>query len=85
MASLAASMALWIGFAVLGGEPAQSVSGPAAVSSYTVRPGDTMWSYAASITPTGGDVSRTVDELLELNNLSDPALEVGQRLIVPQI
>lgn len=79
-----AGVLAWVGFAVLSADHAQSADGPMPVSSYTVRPGDTMWSFAASITPLGGDVSETVSELIELNGLDGAALEVGQRIIVPQ-
>ena len=55
----------------------------AAVVVYTVQPGDTLWRYAASITPEGGNVGDTVDELMRLNNLDTVSLHAGQRLIVP--
>ena len=45
--------------------------------------GDTLWRYAASITPEGGNVRDTVDELMRLNNLDTVSLHAGQRLIVP--
>ena len=50
---------------------------------YTVQPGDTLWRYAASITPEGGNVGDTLDELMRLNNLDTVSLHAGQRLIVP--
>lgn len=53
------------------------------VVSYTVRPGDTLWSYAEQITPEGENVSDTVDELMQLNDLDSGALNPGQRLVVP--
>lgn len=65
--------------------PLRADSAPRAmeVVSYTVRPGDTLWSYAQSITPQGGDVSQRVDELMRLNDLESTALQVGQRIVVP--
>lgn len=63
--------------------PAQSMANPQLVTSYTVQPGDTLWSYAESITPQGGDVRDTVSKLAELNHLDDESLETGQRLLVP--
>ncbi|MEE8701827.1 LysM peptidoglycan-binding domain-containing protein [Bifidobacterium crudilactis] len=64
-------------------ERADSASGAVAVTSYTVQPGDTLWAYASRITPHGEDVSETVNELVDLNNLESTALVAGQRLIVP--
>ena len=62
---------------------AESDPGVIPVTSYTVRPGDTLWSYAEAITPRGGDVSQTVDELMRLNHMDSGALRAGQRLVVP--
>ncbi len=50
---------------------------------YTVRPGDTLWGYAASITDKNGNVSDTVEHLAEINNLSSYDLQVGQTINVP--
>ena len=80
---MAVVLAAWGGFAMLTAEPARSDTGATQVISYIVRPGDTLWSYASSITPAGQDVSETVDELISLNNLESGALRAGQRLIVP--
>lgn len=82
VAVLAAAL-MWVGLAVFTPSQAQSAPGAQAVSSYTVQPGDTLWGYAASITPGDGDVSDTVDRLIELNDLGGAALEAGQRLVVP--
>ncbi|WP_317643391.1 LysM peptidoglycan-binding domain-containing protein [Bombiscardovia apis] len=73
-----------IGF-LAGGTQAHSVSGVQEVISYTVRPGDNLWTYASMVTPEGGDISHSVDELMELNNLSSPVLQTGQRIIVPNL
>ena len=62
---------------------AQSAPDSTAVVVYTVQPGDTLWRYAASITPEGGNVGDTVEELMRLNNLDTVSLHAGQRLIVP--
>lgn len=72
----------WCGFA-LTAQRAQSDTGATQVTSYIVRPGDTLWSYASAITPAGHDVSETVDELIALNNLESGSLQAGQRIIVP--
>ena len=83
MAVVLAAALAWGGFAMLTAEPARSDTGATQVISYIVRPGDTLWSYASSITPAGQDVSETVDEMISLNNLESGALRAGQRLIVP--
>ena len=83
MAVVLAAALAWVGFSMLTAEPARSDTGATQVISYIVRPGDTLWSYASSITPAGQDVSETVDELISLNNLESGALRAGQRLIVP--
>ena len=70
----------WCGFGALTAQRAQSDT---QVTSYIVRPGDTLWSYASAITPAGHDVSETVDELIALNNLESGSLQAGQRIIVP--
>lgn len=78
-----ASALAWAGLSMFASSRADSATLPGEVISYTVKPGDTLWSYAASITPQGGDVSQMVDELMELNNLESSALTAGQHIIVP--
>ena len=73
----------WCGFGAFTAQRAQSDTGATQVTSYIVRPGDTLWSYASAITPAGHDVSETVDELIALNNLESGSLQAGQRIIVP--
>ena len=65
-------------------QSADSATGPQEVMSYTVAPGDTLWGYAASITPSGGDVAQTVEELKDLNQLDSYSLQTGQRILVPK-
>ena len=72
-----------IGWSAVSHESAQSSQGAMEVVNYTVRPGDTLWSYANQITPAGGDVSESVDTLMDLNDLDTPQLHPGQNLIVP--
>lgn len=73
----------WCGFGAFTAQRAQSDTGATQVTSYIVRPGDTLWSYASAITPAGHDVSETVDELIALNSLESGSLQAGQRIIVP--
>ncbi|KAA8827791.1 MULTISPECIES: LysM peptidoglycan-binding domain-containing protein [Bifidobacterium] len=72
-----------IGAGIGTAQMAQSQGGPVEVTSYIVKPGDTLWSYASHITPPGEDVSQTVDELISLNHLDSGSLRVGQRIVVP--
>lgn len=63
--------------------PASSAPGPQEVIARTVRPGDNVWSYAASITPQGEDVAKNVDRIMQINNMSSPNLRVGDRILIP--
>ena len=81
-AIMAAGLA-WCLFGFIAPGSAQSAPDSTAVVVYTVQPGDTLWRYAASITPEGGNVGDTLDELMRLNNLDTVSLHAGQRLIVP--
>ena len=78
-----ATMISWFGWSTLSTEPAYSESGAIQVVTYTVRPGDTLWSYAADVTPANHDVSQRVDEIMELNHLDSPMLHPGQVIVVP--
>ncbi|NMM92940.1 peptidoglycan-binding protein LysM [Bifidobacterium sp. DSM 109957] len=78
-----AMVLMWGAMSALYAEPAQSNVRSVPMVSYTVRPGDTLWSYASAITPAGEDVSDTVAELIEINNLESGVLEAGQRIVVP--
>ena len=48
---------------------------------YVVQPGDTLWSIAKIVTPSGRDIRVTVHDLKNLNGGSN--LIPGQQLIVP--
>ncbi|MEE8737527.1 MAG: LysM peptidoglycan-binding domain-containing protein [Bifidobacterium sp.] len=84
LATLFAVLAMWATLGFVVPQQAQSATGTTQVVNYTVRPGDTLWSYAQSITPAGDDVSVTVRELMKLNNMDTPALRTGQRILVPE-
>ena len=73
----------WLGWSTFSIEPAYSETGAMQVVTYTVSPGDTLWSYAADVTPVNGDVSQRVDEIMELNHLDSPVLQPGQVIVVP--
>ena len=62
--------------------PAGPVSGdvPAGAATYVVQPGDTLWSIAESLDPSG-DVRATVDALARANG--GAALDVGDRIVLP--
>ncbi|KAB7785689.1 LysM peptidoglycan-binding domain-containing protein [Bifidobacterium cebidarum] len=83
MAMIVAVVLTWFAVSVWAVEPAHSDVSATNVTTYTVKPGDTLWAYASSITPQGQDVSETVDELIELNGLESGALRAGQRIVVP--
>ncbi len=72
-----------VGLGILFPQVARSDMGDIALTSYTVRSGDTLWGYASRITPVGEDVSETVALLMELNDLDSASLQAGQRLVVP--
>ena len=58
---------------------------PEKLVTYTVRPGDTLWHYAATITPSGGNVSDSVDRLMKINHLDSSDISVGQTINVPVV
>ncbi|TSJ86262.1 LysM peptidoglycan-binding domain-containing protein [Bifidobacterium polysaccharolyticum] len=62
---------------------ASSAPGPQEVVTRTVRPGDNVWSFATSITPQGEDVTKNVDRIMQINNMSSPNLRVGDRILIP--
>ena len=55
---------------------------PAPTTRYVVKAGDTLWDIAADLQP-DGDRRAIVDAVMELNNLSSPALLPGQMLSLP--
>jgi LysM repeat protein len=57
-------------------------SGPVASDAVVVRPGDTVWSIAAS--HFSGDPRPHVDAILVANHLRSPVLEPGQTLRIPR-
>lgn len=55
---------------------------PTAAVTYTVAPGDTLWSVAATVAP-AEDVREVVAGMVELNSLQSATIHAGQRLFVP--
>ncbi|MBM3828276.1 MAG: LysM peptidoglycan-binding domain-containing protein [Actinobacteria bacterium] len=47
---------------------------------YVVRPGDTLWSIASSLTD--GDIGSFVNDLVDING--GTSIDVGQRLVIPE-
>jgi len=72
--------------ALLGAGYAQETAGagrpPATAEFVTVAPGDTLWAIASRRYPTA-DPREKVFEIEQLNRLSGPSVEAGQRLKVP--
>ena len=56
---------------------------PAALATYTVASGETLWSIASSLTPAGDDVRETMAQIQRLNAMSGSQLEAGDQLVVP--
>ncbi|MFL5798507.1 MAG: LysM peptidoglycan-binding domain-containing protein [Actinomycetota bacterium] len=55
---------------------------PAAVRTYVVRPGDTLWAIAGRLAGPGADPRPVVDELVRANGVRGE-LRVGTRLVLP--
>jgi hypothetical protein len=65
---------------VLGGGPASVPEHRHGSASYVVKPGDTLWRIAGSLS-NGGNVALLVQQLADMNG--GGALRVGQRLVLP--
>jgi len=57
-------------------------SGPVAVDTVVVAPGDTVWNIAAA--HYRGDPRPHVEAILQVNHLSSPLLTPGQSLMIPR-
>lgn len=84
VAVLMLAAAILVGCKIAAPRIANSAEGDANLVGYTVRPGDTLWSYATKITPADKNVGDTVDQLMQLNQLDSAELQPGQRLVVPE-
>lgn len=74
---VAATLCLLI---LLGGVAYGGTSG--GTQTVRVRPGDTLWSIAASHYDSG-DVRARVDEILSFNHLGGPVVVPGQTILLP--
>jgi LysM repeat protein len=50
----------------------------------TVRPGDTVWSIAASHSKPSSDLQEMVDRISDANHLQGGTLQPGQRIRIPE-
>lgn len=83
---LLALLALVLAAFVLGragsSEAATSSRAPVPYAQTTVHQGETLWAVAQRIAP-GHDPRDVVQQLRELNHLSDGGVQVGQQLLLP--
>ena len=80
LALAALVLALWT-VSVLGGASLVASGHRAATVSYTVQPGDSLWTIAESIS--GGDPRDTMGAIEELNHLDGATIQAGQTLLLP--
>ncbi len=62
-----------------------ATAAPVELDTYTVSPGDTLWSIAGSITGAGEDLRDTVDLLKKLNAMGDATLIAGEQIVLPAL
>jgi LysM repeat protein len=81
-AVLAAALSLIV--AVSAQATSQAPAGPGrSVTQVTVHPGQSLWSVAESADP-NADTRAVVQQIVELNSLTESAVVAGQRLWVPR-
>jgi nucleoid-associated protein YgaU len=78
------SILLLSGFAAVTGASAGSTDTaiPTPYVKVSVKPGDTLWSIAESIAP-HGDRRSLVADIVEINRLTTPELQAGQKIYIP--
>ena len=78
------SILLLSGFAAVTGASAGSTDTaiPTPYVKVSVKPGDTLWSIAESIAPRG-DRRSLVADMVEINRLTTPELQAGQKIYIP--
>ena len=77
------TIVLGAGFAMQAGAGSKDV--PVRANSYvtvTVAPGETIWSIAKALNG-GGDVRQLVDQIIQINGLTNSDLPAGQKIRVP--
>lgn len=82
-AAVAAFLALLLSSGVsgaLGGDPLTTPARPADGARYVVQPGDTVWSIAAEVAPSG-DVRPVVDAIVAARGTSP--LQPGETIVLP--
>ncbi len=52
----------------------------AEIISYTITPGETLWSIAKEYTPDNKDIRQTIYEIEKLNNLDNATIYAGQTI-----
>ena len=67
--------------AIAGDEPGVAI----AHDTYTVAPGDTLWSIASSMTGPGEQVRETMSDIRNLNAMSGSSLQAGAQIAVPAL
>jgi nucleoid-associated protein YgaU len=72
------ALVVLIAWAVL----ARTSEGAGPERAYTVRPGDTLWTIAAS--QYGGDPREAIWEIQHRNGLAGSLIRPGQRLVLPR-
>lgn len=50
------------------------------IISYTIAPGQTLWSIAREYTPNSKDIRETIYEIKQLNNMTDSTIYPGQTI-----
>lgn len=78
------SILLLSGFAAVTGASAGSsdTAIPTPYIKVSVKPGETLWSIADSINPSG-DRRSLVADIVEINHLKSPELQAGQKIYIP--
>lgn len=75
------AVALWWAPGATASDDAGEVT--SSFDTYTVVPGDTLWSIASERTAAGDDVHQTVELVQDMNGLTSSMLVAGAQLYVP--